>query len=284
RTGARDALLSDEATPASKGAVFGFHRSMDTLGAAVGPVIALLFLYFYPGEYVILFYLAFLPGLVSVLITLVLKEKPRIDRPSPKGDGFFGFLTYVSRSNRQYKMLLTGLLLFALFNSSDIFLLLIVKHHGYSDTEMVGLYIFYNLVFALFSYPLGTLADKIGLKKMFIAGLIIFAITYSGIALSSERLILLLLFFFYGIYAACTEGVSKAWISNICDRSDTGTAIGTYEGLRSITTFFSSTIAGVIWIYFNPETMFLATAIAVLGIVLFFLKIPYAESTILNDS
>ena len=75
RTGARDAILSDEATPSTKGKVFGFHRSMDTLGAVLGPTVALLYLYFNPQQYKQLFYLAFIPGLFAVAASFFLKEK-----------------------------------------------------------------------------------------------------------------------------------------------------------------------------------------------------------------
>ncbi|HSN49949.1 MAG TPA: MFS transporter, partial [Bacteroidales bacterium] len=76
RTGARDAMLSDETTPEHKGKVFGFHRSMDTLGAAIGPIGALVFLMFYPGQYKWLFFIAFFPGLIAIALTFFLKDKP----------------------------------------------------------------------------------------------------------------------------------------------------------------------------------------------------------------
>lgn len=275
RTGARDALLSSEATSATKGSVFGFHRAMDTLGAAIGPILALTFLYFFPGNYKVLFYLAFVPGLLGVFTTVFVKEKQRETPVHVKKVGFFSFLKYIPQSNPEYRKLLIGLLAFTLFNSSDVFLLLMLKHFGFTDAEMIGAYIFYNLVYAAFAYPLGMLADKIGLKKMFITGLVIFAITYFGMAFATEWLVSYLLFFLYGIYAACTEGVSKAWISNICDKQDTATAIGTYEGLRSVTTMLASSLAGLIWFYFGPETMFMVTAIAVMFVILYFIRVPY---------
>ncbi len=279
RTGARDALLSAEATPQTRATVFGFHRSMDTLGAAIGPLLALAFLYFYPGSYRTLFFLAFVPGLIGVFTTFWIREKPMEPKPSTKRPGLFSFLKYIPRSKPEYRWLLGGLIAFTLFNSSDIFLLLMLKHHGLSDTEMIGAYIFYNLIYALCAYPIGILADKIGLKKMFIAGLLIFALTYFGMAVASETWMFFLLFIGYGVYAAATEGVSKAWISNVCKKEDTATAIGTYEGLRSIATMLSSTLAGLIWFYYSPETAFILTAVAVLIIAVFFMKVPYARVT-----
>ncbi len=154
-----------------------------------------------------------------------------------------------------------------------------LKHHGLSDTEMIGAYIFYNLIYALCAYPIGILADKIGLKKMFVAGLFIFALTYLGMAMPHDTWMLYILFLGYGVYAAATEGVSKAWISNVCKKEDSATAIGTYEGLRSIATMLSSTLAGLVWFYYSPETAFMLTAVAVLIIAVFFMKVPYARVT-----
>lgn len=277
RTGARDALLSGEATPETKGTVFGFHRGMDTLGAAIGPILALVYLYFCPGQYHTLFYLAFVPGLLSVFSTFLIKEK---HRPTPKDQkvGLLSFLRYIPRSSRSFKRVLIGLLLFTLFNSSDVFLLLMLKYRGFSDVAMIGAYIFYNLVYALFAYPAGRIADKIGLKQMFITGLIIFAVTYFGVAISTDTTVLYGMFFLYGIYAACTEGVSKAWISNVCEKEDVATAIGTYEGLRSVTTVIASSLAGLIWVVVNPQAIFMVTAFAVILICLYFFSVPYSKT------
>ena len=186
RTGARDAILSDETIPENKGRVFGFHRSMDTVGAAIGPMLALLFLWFYPGQYKILFYLAFFPGLIAIGLTFFLKD--RKNRPSAEivKPGFLSFLKYWKRSAVPYRYLVAGLLVFALFNSSDAFLLLAIKSRHISDTGMISMYIFYNLVYALASYPLGAIADKIGLKTMLIAGLFLFAGVYIFVSVLSR--------------------------------------------------------------------------------------------------
>ena len=273
RTGARDAILSDEATPATKGKIFGFHRSMDTLGAVIGPTLALVYLYFYPQDYKTLFYVAFIPGLLAVLASFLLKDKTKIPIER-KQISFFSFLNYWKTSPVQYRKLVVGLLAFTLFNSSDIFLLLKAKQAGLNDTEVIGIYIFYNLVYALCAFPIGILADKIGLKKMFVFGLLLFAIVYFGMAFSTNIYTIATLFFMYGIYAAATEGISKAWISNISDRKDTATAIGTYSGFQSICTMLASSLAGLIWYQFGANATFLITAIVTLFVMIYFLTIP----------
>lgn len=274
RTGARDAMLSDEGTPETKGKIFGFHRSMDTFGAVIGPALALLYLYFYPQDYKTLFFIAFIPGLFAVLSSFYLNDKkvnePKIKVKSP----FFSFLKYWKSSPAEYKKLVTGLLIFTLFNSSDIFLLLQAKQSGLDDTMVIGIYIFYNLIYALFAFPIGIIADKVGLKTIFIIGLGIFATVYFGIAFNKNLYLFFGLFLLYGIYASATEGISKAWISNITDSKDTATAIGTFSGLQSICAMVASSLTGLLWFHFNAPIAFITTATATLLVMAYFLLIP----------
>ncbi len=278
RTAARDAILSDECTPNNKGKVFGFHRSMDTFGAVLGPVIALAFLYFYPGKYKLLFLLAFIPGIAAVITTFLIKEKKKSILPANERlpGNFFAIFDYWKKSNPLYKKLITGLLLFALFNSSDVFLLLKMKDSGLSDIAVIGVYIFYNLVFALLAYPVGIFADKLGLKKIFLSGLFIFSIVYAGFAVSTNLYFFFGLFFLYGVYASATEGVSKAWISNIVSSTETASAIGTFTGLQSLCSLIASSSAGLLWISLGAKATFIIAAAMTLLVIIYFLKLPGA--------
>jgi len=269
RTGARDAILSDEATPETKGKVFGFHRAMDTVGAAIGPSMALLYLYFYPGDYITLFYIAFIPGLIAIVTTLLLKEKKKTVIPTGEKVSFFSFFSYWKDSPAAYRQLLIGLLLFTLFNSSDVFLLLKAKDAGLNDTHVIGIYIFYNLVYALFAFPVGILADKIGLKRMFLIGLGLFSIVYFGFSVNTNLYVFLGLFFLYGLYASATEGVSKAWISNISEPKDTATAIGTFSALQSLCTMVASSMAGIIWYSLGAKTLFIMSGVMALVVIVY---------------
>jgi MFS family permease len=282
RTGARDAMLSDEATPETKGKVFGFHRSMDTIGAVLGPAIALLYLYFYPGDYKKLFLIAFVPGVLAVIASLLIKDKNVIQRDRSKPTGFFSFIKYWNESPAIYRKVVGGLLVFTLFNSSDVFLILKAKQSGLNDTLVIAVYIFYNLVYALFAFPLGIIADKIGLMKIFISGLFIFSIVYFGMAVNTNMYIFIVLFFLYGLYAAATEGISKAIISNITDKKDTATAIGTFSGFQSICTMIASALTGVVWYKFGASTAFISTAVITVLVILYFIfavRIPTRVKT-----
>ena len=273
RTSARDAILSDESTRETKGKVFGFHRSMDTVGACIGPVLALFFLWFRPGDYKMLFIIAFLPGIIAVLLTLFIKEKHQ-EVKTTIGKGFFAYLEYWKRAPREYKLLVVGLLFFALMNSSDAFLLLALKQVGYSDAHMIGFYIFYNLSFALLAFPAGILADRIGLRSMIVIGLVIFAIVYSLMGFVHGLIGFGILFLFYGFYAAATDGVSKAWISNVAEKSEIATAIGFYSSMLSISTLISSSMAGLLWAVYGMKAMFLISGIGAMMAAIYLMTIP----------
>lgn len=269
RTGARDALLSDETTAANKGKVFGFHRSMDTLGAVFGPALALLWLYYHPGQYTTIFLIAFIPGICAIALTFLIREKKISTVRKGKFPGLFKSFGYWKQSTKDYRTLVAGLLVFALFNSSDVFLLLKMKETGLEDTEVIGVYIFYNLVFALLAWPVGILADKIGLKRIFIAGILIFSIVYFGFAFNDNLTLFIILFALYGLYAAATEGISKAWISNIVKKDETATAIGTYSGLQSICALVASSLTGLLWWQFGGLVTFSVIGTVSLGVAVY---------------
>jgi MFS family permease len=244
---------------------------LDTLGAVAGPAIALVYLYFYPGQYKLLFLIAFFPGFLAVSLSFLLKDKRDISKENNASVSFFSFLHYWKDSPATYRKVVAGLLVFTLFNSSDVFLLLRVKQAGLNDTATIGVYIFYNLVYALAAFPLGVLADKLGLKKIFVAGLFLFALVYAGMSFSGSIYFYGFLFLLYGLYAAATEGISKAWISNISDKADTATAIGTYVAFQSICTMLASFITGWVWYQYGSAAAFCITAIMTMLVLFYFL-------------
>ncbi len=279
RTAARDAMLSANATPETKARIFGFHRSMDTLGAAIGPVLALLLLFLYPKNYALIFLIAFIPGIISVALVFFLKETKQPSSTLGRGN-FFSFFKYWKIASSKYKKLVIGLLLFALFNSSDIFLLLKTKEVTGDDRLAIGAYILYNLVFAVAAYPLGVLADKFGIKKVFLSGLVLFAAVYFLFGGGQSTIVLFVAFAVYGLYAAATEGITKAWISNLAHGTNTATAIGFYTSCESICTLLASIIAGWLWTSYGSSVTFYVTAFVALLVLLYFLVIYKSKEAI----
>lgn len=271
RTSARDAILSDESTPENKGKVFGLHRGMDTLGAVLGPLAALIYLNYYPENYKTLFLISFIPAFAGVGFTFILKDKKSPAIVTKGSKNFFSFIGYWKDSDSEYKKLVTGLFVFTLLNSSDIFLLLMLKNLGFTDQKVLLTYIFYNLIYALSALPIGIIADKIGLKNNFIIGLVLFAFVYGSMAFNPGETFVYFIFFCYALYAASTEGISKAWITNISDKKNTATALGFYTGLNSLFSLAASTFAGWLWYSFGSDVMFIFSSAGAICVTIYFI-------------
>lgn len=285
RTGARDAMLADEVGKEHRGKVFGFHRSMDTFGAVIGPSLALVWLAFHQGEdFHSLFLFSLIPGMLCVLLLFFVKEKKRQVKSNKLPTTSFLSFTYWKKASPDFRKLVIGIVGFTLFNSSDMFLLLLVKiifskgivlgsYSINSDMLVVAFYVFYNLVYSLFSFPAGILADKFGSKRMLLLGYACFALAYGGMAwvafINEPNLIFVIFcFMIYGFYSACTDGISKAWLSNLCANEDKGVALGLYAGLTSMATLIASVTAGVLWSFKGPAIVFLLGA--TMAIIVFF--------------
>jgi MFS family permease len=251
RTAPRDALLASYAEN-NTGAVFGFHRAMDTLGAVIGPLLALLMLNFLTFDYQTIFIIAFIPSLIAVIFTLYVKDKKSEMRSRPKTD----ILGFWKSSPVQYKILVYLITIFSLVNSSDVFLILKSKNISGSDTLAIAGYIFYNIIYAVSSYPIGILADKIGKKKVFIIGLLIFSVVYFGFASLNSSALIWILFALYGIYASSTEGVLKAWVSDLVPDQNRGSAIGLITMTSSFAMMIGSIAAGFLWDKFGSQVPF----------------------------
>ncbi|HWU42055.1 MAG TPA: MFS transporter, partial [Bdellovibrio sp.] len=252
RTAPRDALLAESVPVHLRGAAFGWHRMMDTLGAAIGPLLAILFLKFSTNLRDI-YFLAFIPGILAVAVAWSIKEKKSTKTSSAaakmKWGSFFSLPT-------NFKFYLFSWTLFSLTNSSDVFLLLKVQQAGVSLTEMILMYCFYNLFYAFASPYLGGLSDKMGRKIILIFGLIVFAIVYAGFAFANSELHFWILFAVYGLYMAATDGVGKAAAIDLLDPSLKATAVGYLGTVTGISTLVASTAAGILWDHFGAAATF----------------------------
>ena len=257
RTAPRDALLSSYSTDNNSGSIFGFHRAMDTFGAVAGPLAAIYLLKIFPENYRLIFILAFIPSIFAIAFTLFVKDVPSKSSVEQKNV----IKNFWETSPKNYKIILFLLTIFSIVNSSDVFLILRSKNISHSDTTAIMGYIFYNIIYALSSYPAGNLSDKFGKKKIFAAGLFIFSIVYFVFAINTKPFVIWICFALYGIYAASTEGIAKAWISDIIDINYRGSAIGLLTTLMSLGVMSGSIITGFLWDNFGASIPFLISSL-----------------------
>ena len=259
RTSARDALIAESSENSARGRAFGFHRALDTLGAVIGPMIALVAIHFLDNNFRLIFFLAFIPAFIGILLLLFLvKEKKK----EANSSSVFRFNWH--NLDPSFKIFLLISFIFTLGNSSDTFLILRAQNLGLSLSLVVLAYILFNFTYALFSIPAGIISDKIGPKKVLLTGFLLFSAVYLFFALIHSSFFLWLLFPVYGVYMALTEGVGKAYISNLVPQEKSGTAFGVYHTIIGLTTFFASLIAGLLWTYIGVSAPFIFGSIMAL--------------------
>lgn len=266
RTSARDALITESSDSSARGRTFGFHRAMDTMGAVIGPLLAIVAMQILNENYRTIFLLSFIPAFIGVLLLFFfVKEKDRKSKST--ADFQFNWKSL----DPSFKVFLFISFIFALGNSSNAFLILRAQNLGLSVTMVMLAYVLFNFVYAVFSLPAGIISDKIGPKKILLAGFLLFAVIYLFFGLITKSIFIWLLFPFYGIYMALTEGIGKAYISNLIPKEKAGTAFGIYQTTIGLCTFFASWIAGLLWSYVSISAPFIfGSVMAMLAALLFY--------------
>lgn len=246
RASPRDALIADHTPPALRGRAFGLHRAMDTAGALTGVLLSAALLFTFSTSraswaFRLVFIVAAALSVAAFALTLLLREPPH-PRPLPAATT----PAAPAPLPRTYWAVVALLLLFSFANSSDAFLLLRAADVGLEPWQVVAAYALYNLVYAAGSYPAGAVADRLGKWRVIGAGWAVYALIYAGFALAAPATIWPL-FALYGVYAALTDGVSKALVADHAPRDRRGFALGIYYMCSGGTALVASVTAGVLW-------------------------------------
>lgn len=250
RSSPRDAILADSTSDDLRGSAFGWHRGMDTMGAVIGPLVALGLLPLMHGNLRSVIGLAVIPGAVGALLILTVSD-PR-GRKAAAAEGISAPPLPRERLRwsalpPSFRLYLGAWLPFVLVNSSDVFLILRAKQMGFSATAVVLIYSLYNFVYAAASVPLGRLSDRIGRRRVLVGGLFAFAAVYAGFSAATKTWQIIALFAAYGLYIAATEGVGKAFAVDLVACDMRATAVGLLGTLTGIATLVASAAAGLLW-------------------------------------
>lgn len=235
----RDALLMVGVEPAVRGRVFGLHRAADTAGAVVGPLLGLLLYELLGHRLRPLLWVAVVPAVLSVLLVRAVREAP----PTAAT----GRTAVAGPLPRDLRALLVTLTLFGLVDVPDALLLLRASELGLGVAGVIGAYVVYNAVYALASYPAGALSDRLPRHLVYALGLVFFAVGYLGLGLVHSAAWVWLLLPLYGGFAACTDGVGKAWVASLAPPGRQGAAQGLYQGLFGGAVLLAGVWAGLAW-------------------------------------
>ena len=255
RTAPRDALIADSSAQGQRGMSFGLHRAMDSGGAVIGVLLAYFFFTaLAKGEYAPVFRWSLVPAVIGVVLLLLVREaKPNEGKAATLPSLRWNVLP------RKLQLFLIVAFIFTLGNSSNTFLLLRASNVGFSEATTILLYLVYNLIYGLISYPAGKLSDRIGRKRLLVAGYAFYGLVYLGFALVSapgQAWILWALFGLYGLYIGFTDGVEKALVTDLAPANLRATAIGLHATIVGIGLFPASLIAGQLWGRLGPAATF----------------------------
>lgn len=256
RTTPRDVMVSDSAGDAGLGKAFGIHKAMDMLGSAIGILLAYLLLRggaSLLSDYRRVFAWAIVPALLSLMMFLFIREK-KTKREAKAREHFW---KQAGRLDGRLKLYLLVTFLFTLGNSSNAFLLLRAKSAGFDDVSVILLYFVYNLTASLLAFPLGSLSDRLGRKRLLTGGYLVFALVYTGFAFARQSGVMVGLFVLYGVYTAMTAGVERAMIAEIAPGELKGTMLGLQATIAGLALLPASLLFGLMWNAFGPMVPFL---------------------------
>ncbi len=254
RVAPRNALVADTTPPEKRGAAFGLRQTLDTIGAFLGPLIAAGLLFTSGQNFRLVFWLAFLPGAVGVLLLILAVREPSRSQTAAKNPLQWRLLTTL---DRRYWLLLTVALLFNLGNSSDAFLLLRAQQIGVSTALIPLSLVLINFTYGCSAYPIGALSDRVGRVGLLISGFTLFAAVYLGFAFAQADWQIWLLFALYGLYLGLSQGVLLALVADQVPADLRGTAFGLINLVTGVALLPASLLAGWLWQQMSPQATFL---------------------------
>ena len=272
RTAPRDLMVAQSARAGQMGRAFGLHKALDMAGASIGILLAYLLLSKSGDQqsYRQVFLLSILPLCLGLMMFLFIREQ-RYSQAAPRPP----ILRALRQLDGRLRLYLLVVVLFTLGNSSNAFLLLRARSLGFPARDAILLYFAYNLSAALLSFPLGRLSDRVGRKRLLVAGYLSFSLVYLGFALASEGWQLWPVFLLYGLHTALITGVERAFIAEIAPLRLKGSLLGLHATLQGLALLPASLIAGLLWTGLGATAPFYYGALMALCaalLLLFYLK------------
>ena len=269
RAAPRDALIAESVEPEHRGKAFGLEGVGDNLGAFLGPLVTILLFFLLQMNIRTIFYLAIIPGLLSVLMIFLVKERRVTVHSKTKID------IHIRQFPKAYWKYLMVIALFGLGNSSNAFLILQVKEKGLSLIDTVLIYAMFNLAAAIISYPAGSLSDKFGRKPLLLISFVIFLIAYTGFAYSPNLFLIGLLFIFYGLFQGIFRSVGKSYATDFVPAHLRASGVGWFSAIVGLSGLIASVVAGLLWDRVSHASVFIYGAvISLVAIVALSIMVP----------
>jgi MFS family permease len=247
RSAPRDALIADSTPSERWGKAFGFHKAMDSTGAVIGPLLVLPVLLaaavVTTDTFRLIFLLSAIPAFIAVVVVLFFVREVR----SKKSEERRRFISGMRFLGKEFWSLMMVVTIFYLGEISYAFFILQAQAAGMDDATIILLYVLFNILFVLTAIPSGTLSDRLGRRPVLAVSFLLFAITCAVMALASNLWLLALGFALFGLYKGSSEGVFKAFVSDVSPEGLRGTALGTFHTCVGLVMLPGGVIAGLLW-------------------------------------
>ena len=269
RAAPRDALIASSVAAEHRGKAFGLEGIGDNLGAFLGPLLTIFLFFSLQLDIHYIFYLAIIPGLLSVLMIFLVKEKRIPIESKLKID------IHIKQFPKKYWRYLIVVALFGIGNSSNAFLILQIKDKGLSLINTVFVYAMFNLAAAIISYPAGSISDKFGRKPVLLISFIIFLIAYLGFAFSLSIFFIGVMFVFYGFFQGIFRAVGKSYAADFVPQHLRASGVGWYSTVVGLSGLVASIVAGQLWDRVSHASVFIYGAIlSFIGIIALLTLVP----------
>jgi MFS family permease len=254
----RDALVADVTPSHLRGAAFGLRQSLDTVGAFIGPLLAVAFMVMWADNFRIAFWLALIPGLGSVALLAFGVSEPRRDHAPMRSNPLRW--KSIEQLSRDYWWVVAIGAVFALARFSEAFLVLRAMRSGVPIALVPLVMVAMNIVYALSSYPFGKLADKASHNSLLVAGLVVLIASDIVLAHGTHWTIVVIGVALWGLHMGMTQGLLAAMVSHTAPKQLRGTAFGFFNLLSGLVTLASSVLAGALWDRVGATATFYAGA------------------------
>jgi MFS family permease len=256
RTAPRDVLIADSSLEGRRGRSFGIHRALDTSGALLGSLSAFIFVWFLGLPFRSILIIAAVLGFLALIPLIFVKDiRAQTKRKTSLKIG-------LGRLGKQFRLFILVVTIFALGNFSYMFLILRTREafqtvfsERLAEAVPILLYVLFNISYAIFSIPLGSVSDKVGRGKVLALGYALFGLTCLGFIFSETLYFFVVLFLTYGLFHASVDAIQRAYASDLVSKEWRGTALGTFHTSIGLAALPASTIAGTLW-DINPALTF----------------------------
>jgi MFS family permease len=256
----RDALIADLTPEGARGGAFGLRQSLDTIGAMLGPLLAIVFMAAFANNFTYVFWIAVIPAFISVAIIVFGVHEP--ERPAGLRKVRAPFSrAELARLNTTYWLVVGISAIFTLARFSEAFLLLRAQSAGLPLAIVPAVMIVMNVVYALSAWPAGALSDGIGRYRLLIAGFALLIVADLVLALGNSVPMVMVGVALWGLHMGLTQGLLSAMVADAAPPELRGTAFGVFNLVSGVALLAASVIAGALWDAIGPTGTFVAGAL-----------------------